>query len=56
MILKNKTNAFQRISDGMVRPYRTIIVSDDCEFDENIFEIEVEPNKMINKNKKNKGD
>jgi len=57
MILQNKTSQFQNIEGQSVRPYRTVIVADDVDFNERIFEI-LYQNKSIkkSKNKKIKGD
>jgi len=57
MILQNKTSQFQKIKDQVVRPFRTIIVDDNTDFNENDFEIIYKHKaKKIKKVKKNKGD
>ena len=57
MILQNKTSQFQKIKEQVVRPFRTIIVDDNTDFNENDFEIIYKHKaKKIKKVKKNKGD
>ena len=47
MILKNKTNKYLMVEGKRVRPYRTVEVSNNVNFDKEKFEIEGEINKII---------
>ena len=52
MILQNKTGQFQNIEGQSVRPYRTVIVADDVDFNENDFEIIYQNKSKKKSNKK----
>ena len=54
MIIKNKTNQFQKCGLVLARPWRVITVPDGTEFDKEIFELIGEKKKIKKTN--NKGD
>ena len=62
MLLRNKSEQFQRVDGVVVRPYRQVMVGENCVYDKEVFErvgldnSSVSSNKIKKKNIYDKGE